>query len=235
MSTLNVNNVHICKKLQKLCYNSLMGKCLIEYIKDKCHKKTSNYHHGNLKEELLKEAVKIIQAKGVDAVTLQVLATELGTSRSAIYRHFRSKNELMYNVILYGFEIFDSSIAPVFMKNEQSVIDRLYLMGKEYIKFALEHPNLYRMLFGEKFKEMREESCDLEEDDPSKGFQALVGLLIEAQNTNQFRQEDPMLQAQVIHANICNCKLWPSPQGKIKILKRLEQLSQVASCLKLFH
>ncbi len=30
-----------------------------------CSKKTTNYHHGNLKEELLKEAVQIIQTKNL--------------------------------------------------------------------------------------------------------------------------------------------------------------------------
>lgn len=179
-----------------------MAKCVVEYIKEKCLKKTSNYHHGNLKEELLKQAVQIIQTKGVDAVTLQVLASELGTSRSAIYRHFSSKNELLHNVLLYGFEMFDEVIAPIFMQKEKSVLDRLYLMGKAYVQFASEHPNLYRMLFGEKFQDIREDSCDIEDEDQSKGFHALVALLVEGQETNQFKKEDPMLVAQTIHAQV---------------------------------
>ena len=73
-------------------------------------KKTSNYHHGNLKEELLAQSLKIIQEEGVDFVTLQVLATKLGTSRSAIYRHFSSKQDLIQNVIFYGFQK-DTAIA----------------------------------------------------------------------------------------------------------------------------
>jgi AcrR family transcriptional regulator len=204
-----------------------MGKCIIEYVKEKCLKKTSNYHHGNLKEELLKQAVQIIQEKGVDAVTLQVLATELGTSRSAIYRHFRSKNELMHNVILYGFEMFDAKISPIFMQSEETVTKRLYLMGKEYIKFALDHPNLYRMLFGEKFKEMREENCTIEEDDPSKGFQALVGLLMEGQSTNQFCKTDPMFQAQTIHANVHGLASL-SIDGHIHVIDNIDELYEAS-------
>jgi len=179
-----------------------MGKCLVEYIKDKCLKKTSSYHHGNLKEELLKQAVEVIHTEGIDALTLQVLATRLGTSRSAIYRHFSSKDDLLHNVLLFGFEMFDEVIAPIFMKKEQSVLHRLNLMGKEYINFAIEHPNLYRMLFGEKFQSLREENCDIEDEDQAKGFHALVALLVEGQETNQFKKENPMLLAQTIHAQV---------------------------------
>jgi len=179
-----------------------MGKCLVELIKEKCLKKTSKYHHGNLKEELLKQAVEIIHTEGIDALTLQVLAARLGTSRSAIYRHFSSKDDLLHNVLLFGFEMFDEVIAPIFMQTQKSVTQRFYLMGKEYINFAIEHPNLYRMLFGDKFQSLREESCDIEDEEQAKGFHALVALLVEGQETNQFKKEDPMFIAQVVHAQV---------------------------------
>ncbi|NQY93665.1 MAG: TetR/AcrR family transcriptional regulator [Campylobacteraceae bacterium] len=180
-----------------------MEKCVIlEFIKNKCQKKKSNYHHGNLKEELLQQAVQLIHEKGVDALTLQVLASKLGTSRSAIYRHFSSKNELMHNVMLYGFEMFNEKVSPIFMKEEESAEKRLYLMGKEYINFALEHPNLYRMLFGEKFQDIRTEGCDIEDEDQARGFHAVIALLAEGQEKKEFKVGDPMLQAQIIHAMI---------------------------------
>lgn len=177
-----------------------MGKCIVEYIKEKCQKKTTSYHHGNLKEELLKEALKIIQTKGIEAVTLQVLGNNLGTSRSAIYRHFSSKQELLHNVMIYGFEIFENKIAPIFMQKDKDVEERLYIMGKSYIDFAIENPNLYRILFGEKFQDIREENCDVEDEEQATGFHALVALIIEGQETNKFNKEDAILQAQTIHA-----------------------------------
>lgn len=177
-----------------------MEKCVKEYLNDKCSKKPSAYHHGNLKEELLKQAVEVIHSEGIDALTLQVLASRLGTSRSAIYRHFSSKNDLLHNVMLFGFDMFDEVITPIFMMKSESVTQRFYLMGQAYINFAVQHPNLYRMLFGEKFQDMREESCDIEDEEQAKGFHALVALLAEGQETNQFQKQDPILQAQIIHA-----------------------------------
>jgi AcrR family transcriptional regulator len=179
-----------------------MEKCLIEYIKNQSSKKTTNYHHGNLKEELLKQAVEVIHTEGIDALTLSVLSKRLGTSRSAIYRHFSSKDDLMHNVILYGFEMFEGKIAFVFLLKEKDVFERFYIMGKEYINFAIEHPNLYRMLFGEKFQNITEETCDIKDAEEATGFHALVGLLIEGQEKGVLKKDDPMLQAQIIHSMV---------------------------------
>lgn len=164
--------------------------------------KTTTYHHGNLKEELLNYSIEIINSKGVEALTLSVLAKKLGTSRSAIYRHFSSKDELMYNVMLYGFNLFEKKVSYIFFEKEKDVLERLYIMGKEYINFAIKHPNLYRMLFGEMFQNIREKSCNIEDKEQTSGFHALVDLLIEAQEKSLLRIDNPLSQAQVVHAMV---------------------------------
>lgn len=179
-----------------------MAKCVFEYIKEQCSKKTTNYHHGNLKEELLKQAFEVIQNEGEQALTLAVLSKKVGTSRSAIYRHFSSKDDLMHHVFLEGFEIFDSKIADVFALKNKSVLQRLHIMGEEYIKFAIDHPNLYRILFGEKYQSIREDSCDIEDKEQAKGFHALIELLIEGQEEGILKIDVPMFQAQVIHSMV---------------------------------
>jgi AcrR family transcriptional regulator len=179
-----------------------MAKCIIDYFKDQCSKKTSNYHHGNLKEELLQQSVEIINTEGIEALTLSVLSKKLGTSRSAIYRHFSSKNDLMEHVILYVFEILENKISPVFNLVEKDSLEKLYFMGKEYIQFAKEHPNLYRMLFGDKFQVIRQDNCSIENEEQATGFYSLVNLLIEGQEKGIFKTDDPIFQAQIIHAMV---------------------------------
>ena len=163
------------------------------------NKKSSSYHHGNLKEELLKLTLKTIQSNGIEAVTLRSLSEQLGTSRTAIYRHFSSKDDLVQNVLDYGFEILEHTISPIFEMKEKSVTNRLFIMGELYIKFALEQPNLYRILFGDKYKIIREDSCDLEENEQTAGFHSLVSLFIEGQEKKIFKQNDPVIQAITVH------------------------------------
>jgi len=163
-------------------------------------KKRDSYHHGNLKQELLAKAIKIIESDGIQALTLGVLAKELGTSRSAIYRHFSSKDELIKKVMFYGFEVFEKRLAPIFMKKNEDVLKRFNLLCKEYIIFAIEQPNLYRLLFGKQFENIREENYDINDEEQASDFYALVNLLLEAQDNNIFKKEDPLIQGQIIHS-----------------------------------
>jgi len=202
-----------------------MAKCIIKKLIDKCQNK--NYHHGNLKEELLQEAIKIIHEEGVEAVTLQALGTKLGTSRSAIYRHFSSKSDLMDNVMIYGFESFDSLVTPIFEIENKDVIERLNLMGKEYLRFAINNPNLFRMLFGEKYKDLREDNCDLKDEEQAKGYHSLINLIIEAQEKNVFQNnDDALVITQTVHAMIHGLSILYI-DGHIDIKDNIENVYEV--------
>ena len=200
-----------------------MAKCIITKLIDK----SKTYHHGNLKEELLQEALKIIHEEGVDAVTLQALGNKLGTSRSAIYRHFSSKSDLMNNVMIYGFENFDSRITPIFELKDKDVVERLYLMGKEYLTFGINNPNLFRMLFGEKYRDLREDNCDINDEEQAKGYHSLVSLIAEAQEKDIFKKdEDALLITQTVHAMIHGLTILYI-DGHIDIKDNIEKVFEV--------
>lgn len=165
-------------------------------------KKTSPYHHGNLKEALLKTALEMIDREGLDAITLRDLTQRLGTSRTAVYRHFASKEVLILGVIEKGYEQLDLLFTPIFQNRTRSVAERFETMGRAYLDFAVEHPNLYRLLFGEKFRREREEICDYKNETQANGLYALIGLLLEAQEEGIVARENPMVQAATVWASI---------------------------------
>ena len=165
-------------------------------------KKDAPYHHGNLKEALLQTALEIIDTEGLDTITLRDLTQRLGTSRSAVYRHFVSKEALILGVIEKGYGELDLLITPIFQDRSRSVAERFEVMGKTYLNFAIEHPNLYRLLFGENFRYEREEMCDYKDENQATGLYALIGLLLEAQEEGIIAQENPIIQAATIWASI---------------------------------
>ena len=57
--------------------------------------KTSNYHHGNLREALIGNAVKILEEEGIEALTLRRVARASGVSQAAPYSHFSDKRALI--------------------------------------------------------------------------------------------------------------------------------------------
>ncbi|HLD22541.1 MAG TPA: TetR/AcrR family transcriptional regulator [Sulfuricurvum sp.] len=165
-------------------------------------KKTSPYHHGNLKESLLETALEMVDKEGLESVTLRDLTQRLGTSRSAVYRHFESKEALILGVIKRGYEQLDLLFTPIFQDTTQSVAERFEKMGRAYLDFAIAHPNLYRLLFGENFRQEREEICDYKDEKQATGLYALIGLLLEAQEEGIIAQENPMIQAATVWASI---------------------------------
>lgn len=177
---------------------------------------STTYHHGNLKESLIQTALKILDNEGLEAITLRELSSRLGTSRSAIYRHFDGKEALLKQVILTGFEKLDTVIEPFFNnKSTLSVLERFHAMGVAYVTFAVENPNLYRLLFGPIMSQQRQEVCETQRPDlhkmlhgdasqefihsePQDGFHKLVAIILEAQEANIFKEDDPLLIATAI-------------------------------------
>ena len=58
------------------------------------------YHHGNLKEALLRAALELIAQKGPGGFTFAEAARWAGVSPAAPYRHFRDRDELLASIAL---------------------------------------------------------------------------------------------------------------------------------------
>ncbi len=162
----------------------------------------TKYHHGNLRESLIQTALKIIEKDGLSSLTLRDIALEVGTSHSAIYRHFSSKEDLIQTVMLEGFEKFENLIAPILLQKEHTVIQRLQNMGIAYIDFAIKNPTIYRMIFGPELQDTRMQNSDINDETKAAGFHALIALLVEGQESGLFKKDNPMIQATVIWSTI---------------------------------
>src|SRR5215467_10438521 len=95
-------------------------------------KKPGNaYHHGDLRRALLDEALRTIQAHGVEQLTLRTVGERLGVSRSALYRHFGDKQSLLAAVGTEGFRTLPQAIADAWEGNGRGRIG-FQAMGKAY-------------------------------------------------------------------------------------------------------
>jgi len=161
----------------------------------------NDYHHGNLKEEFLKIAFDFIHYNDIDKLTLKVLSDATGTSRSAIYRHFSSKDELIKTIIETGFDDFDKYISPILLDKNKSLVDRFFLSTKAYILWAKEHPNLYRLLLGKKYASVRESLLSIK-DDSCNSFLSLKLAVEEGQKDGIIKKDDSYKQAIIIWASL---------------------------------
>lgn len=157
-------------------------------------KRPGHYHHGDLRRALLQEAVHVIQAQGVDMLTLRSVGERLGVSRTALYRHFADKSALLTAVAREGFRTLRRELVAGWGAGAWEGFEA---MGLAYIRFAVANPSHYRVMFGGFVKGHTDP--DLVEE-ATGAFQALVDAIVALQQAGTLRADDPLQLARVIWA-----------------------------------
>jgi AcrR family transcriptional regulator len=109
---------------------------------------TLPYHHGELRETLVRVAIEAIEQRGEASFTIREIAKVAGVSHAAAYRHFRSKHELLARIAEEGFYGLQASFHQALGENAgRSCRARIKALGETYIRYALQHPGHFRAMF----------------------------------------------------------------------------------------
>jgi AcrR family transcriptional regulator len=159
----------------------------------------NRYHHGDLRRALLDEAVRTIREEGVEALTLRSAGARLGVSRTALYRHFADKSALLGAVATEGFRMLRITLSAAWTEGGGDG-NAFAAMGEAYVRFAMDNPSHYRVMFGG--------FVDRESRDPellteaAGAFQLLVDALVSLQRQRQVRSDDPGQLARFVWATV---------------------------------
>lgn len=107
------------------------------------------YHHGNLRSELLTRAWEVVDADGVDALSLRQLARDIGVSHGASARHFRDKQALLDALAVEGFRRLNVSLADA-VDGTSPFAERFRAAGDAYVGFAVAHPAILSAMYAAK-------------------------------------------------------------------------------------
>ncbi|MGB9365425.1 MAG: TetR/AcrR family transcriptional regulator [Xanthobacteraceae bacterium] len=105
------------------------------------------YHHGNLKEALIRAALELIAKKGPAGFTFAEAARFAGVSPAAPYRHFRDRDELLADVARRGFEEFATALERAWNGGAPEPFAAFERLGKAYLEFARTEPAYYSAMF----------------------------------------------------------------------------------------
>ena len=105
------------------------------------------YHHGNLKEALVRAALELIAEKGPAGFTFADAARWAGVSPAAPYRHFRDRDALLADVARRGFEEFAAALAKGWDDGKPDVMSAFDRLGRIYLDFAKREPSYYSAMF----------------------------------------------------------------------------------------
>jgi AcrR family transcriptional regulator len=106
-----------------------------------------NYHHGDLKVALINAANALLKEKGIEALSLRTLASEVGVSHMAPYAHFKNKSELFQAIAAAGFNALAQRQEAV--STDQSAARLILDYGTQYIEFAIANAPLYRLMLSQ--------------------------------------------------------------------------------------
>jgi AcrR family transcriptional regulator len=105
------------------------------------------YHHGNLKEALVRAALELIAQKGPAGFTFAEAARWAGVSPAAPYRHFRDRDELLADIARRGFDRFEAALASAWDGGRPDAFTAFDRVGKAYLQFAKSEPVYYAAMF----------------------------------------------------------------------------------------
>jgi AcrR family transcriptional regulator len=105
------------------------------------------YHHGNLREALIKAALDLISEKGPAGFTFAEAARAAGVSPAAPYRHFRDRDALIADVAQQGFAAFAEALARAWNSGTPTPRAAFERVGAAYIEFARAQPAYFSAMF----------------------------------------------------------------------------------------
>ena len=111
------------------------------------HRGPRGYHHGNLKEALVRAALELIAEKGPAGFTFAEAARWAGVSAAAPYRHFRDRDDLVADVALRGYQQFAEALSHAWADGRPDVHVAFDRLGKAYLNFARTEPAYYSAMF----------------------------------------------------------------------------------------
>lgn len=102
---------------------------------------------ARLRQDILQAANAILESTGSEeAVTLRAVARRIGIAAPSIYAHFPDRDAILDQIMADGFAEFAATLQEA-VASLADPVERLYSLGRAYLRFAAEHPRAYRTLF----------------------------------------------------------------------------------------
>lgn len=98
-----------------------------------------------MRQLILEAALKLFLTNGFDKVSIRNIADEIEYSPATIYLYFKDKNELLFALHQRGFAKMVAEFQPLTQLSDP--FEKLVEMGRSYIRFAVENPELFDLMF----------------------------------------------------------------------------------------
>lgn len=132
--------------------------------------KTTNYHHEDLRNDLIQAGLKLLNEEGYENFSLRKVAKFCHVSHTAPYRHFKNKDDLVTAITAEAIKKFDDALQAAVDKYPDHYEQQLREMGFCYVKFFVENPDYLQLLFIRNVKKYAKLDCQEERKSPFLTF-----------------------------------------------------------------
>ncbi|HTN09255.1 TetR/AcrR family transcriptional regulator [Agriterribacter sp.] len=127
----------------------------------------TNKNFTNRQIEIMEIATQIIDRQGIQELTTKNLATDIGLSEAALYRHFKSKNEIMLGLLDYFMLEMKERVSAIAAKEGRTPSELLKDIFTSQLKTFAQKPAIVSVIFSEGIfqfnKELMEKVSDMME------------------------------------------------------------------------
>jgi len=119
------------------------------------------FHHGDLREALIAATQELLIERGPDGFTLANACRRAGVTTAAPYKHFRSKQEVLQEIVSRGFDQLRAANTMAVVGAGSGTLAGITAMVISYLDFAVAWPAVFRLMFGHKSDLKKGESGNL--------------------------------------------------------------------------
>ena len=141
--------------VQKNIYNGNMK------ADNQLKQKDKKYHHGDLRNALIKAGMEILEEEGLQGLSLRTIAARAGVSHTAPKNHFGSLRGLLTAIGAEGFRLHARAMQEG-VSDASPGPDRLQAAFSGYVSFAERHPALFSMMFSPLYCDFEDETLGAE-------------------------------------------------------------------------
>jgi AcrR family transcriptional regulator len=118
--------------------------------------KSKTYHHGDLKNALIKAGVEILAKEGIGKLSLRKVALKAGVSHTAPYSHFSDKQSLIAAISTEGFQRLSKALDSATKSHADNPKRQLLEGAQAYAKFALTNKDIFKIMFSSALEKEKE-------------------------------------------------------------------------------
>ncbi|MBP5359047.1 MAG: TetR/AcrR family transcriptional regulator [Treponema sp.] len=172
---------------------------------------SDKYHHGDLRNALIEEGIKMINTGGEESLSMRKLAEKCGVTMAAPYAHFKNKEDMINAIKNYVTDSFSVYLENAVDKvSDKDIEQKIIALGNAYVTFFINNPEYFTFLFSRGYIHANLDFAHSDEND-FKPFVILKNLCTQYFDEKKAGLSDYQKELEVI-------RIWASVQGLTSII-----------------